>query len=587
MANFRNGNLVQGQTLGATTTTVALLSNNQLVSPGANQVVFLQSNATDASTRRFNIQSSTIMGQQVTFIFESDSPQTCELLHTPGVGNVRIVMLWSPFKWDALTLTWDGQFWVEVCRSNINAGPGSFNPVISSPHAGDALLYNLTNDDWENVPFSGAITVTQSGVVSLAAGSVSTASIADGAVTSAKIANGTIVAADISASAGIGYSQLAALPSAQVIVGSAGNVATAVNMTGAMVISNAGVTSFGTGSIVNANVSASAAIDYSKLAALPSADILVGSAGNVATAVAMSGAVTITNAGVTSLANGSVTNAKIGAGAILDANINIDAGIAYSKLNALPEAQLIIGSSVNVPTAVDMSGDATISGTGVLTIASGAVTSDKIANATIVAADISASAAIAYSQLASLPGGQIIVGSAGNVPTAVSVTGDVNLAPTGAIVIVPGTVDITRCNANVIASTSVTLTNAQILALDTSSIVLVTGVSGATILIESIQINFTNLGGVGYTTIGGIKFGYATGTSVMVFDPTIIAGAASLYYFGIPGPAYTVDTTGTQSGMNFTSSFQSSFVISSVGALTGGASGNTLTITTTYRTIAL
>lgn len=55
------------------------------------------------------------------------------------------------------------------------------------------------------------------------------------------------------------------------------------------------------GEIVNADLSASAAIAYSKLAALTSANILVGSAGNVATSVAMSGDVFIDNTGATAV----------------------------------------------------------------------------------------------------------------------------------------------------------------------------------------------------------------------------------------------------------------------------------------------
>lgn len=50
----------------------------------------------------------------------------------------------------------------------------------------------------------------------------------------------------------------------------------------------------------------------------------------------------------------------------------------------------------------------------------------------IANANISASAAIAYSKLASLTGGQIIVGNASNVPTAVAVSGDLTLSDTGA-----------------------------------------------------------------------------------------------------------------------------------------------------------
>jgi len=59
-----------------------------------------------------------------------------------------------------------------------------------------------------------------------------------------------------------------------------------------------------TGSIVNADINASAAIAFSKLAALTSAHILVGNGSNVATDTAVSGDATITNAGVVSIVNG-------------------------------------------------------------------------------------------------------------------------------------------------------------------------------------------------------------------------------------------------------------------------------------------
>jgi len=57
----------------------------------------------------------------------------------------------------------------------------------------------------------------------------------------------------------------------------------------------------GDNEIVNADINSAAAIAFSKLAALDSAKILVGSAGNVATKVAMTGNVAITNAGVTTV----------------------------------------------------------------------------------------------------------------------------------------------------------------------------------------------------------------------------------------------------------------------------------------------
>jgi hypothetical protein len=56
------------------------------------------------------------------------------------------------------------------------------------------------------------------------------------------------------------------------------------------------------GGLVNADIDAAAAIAFSKLASLDSANILVGNGSNVATKVAVTGDVTISNAGVVSLA---------------------------------------------------------------------------------------------------------------------------------------------------------------------------------------------------------------------------------------------------------------------------------------------
>jgi len=87
-----------------------------------------------------------------------------------------------------------------------------------------------------------------------------------GTVTSAMIQDNTILNADINASAAIDYSKLAALTSGNVLVGNASNVATSVAMTGDIAISNAGVTSIASGVIVDADVSGTAEIAVSKLA---------------------------------------------------------------------------------------------------------------------------------------------------------------------------------------------------------------------------------------------------------------------------------------------------------------------------------
>lgn len=108
----------------------------------------------------------------------------------------------------------------------------------------------------------------------------------------------------------------------QVVVANSSNVPTYVTMSGDIAISDTGVTSIASGVIVNADVNASAAIDFSKLASLTSGNILVGNGSNVATSVAVTGDIAIDNAGLTSIA----------AGVIVDADINASAAISLSKL---------------------------------------------------------------------------------------------------------------------------------------------------------------------------------------------------------------------------------------------------------------
>ncbi len=153
------------------------------------------------------------------------------------------------------------------------------------------------------------------------------------------------------------------LQDGDIFVGNAGNIATGVSPSGDITLTNTGVFGIAAGVIVNADINAAAAIAFSKLEALASGNLLVGSAGNVATAVAMSGDIAITNTGVTS----------IQAGAIVNADINAAAAIAFSKLAALPSAQILVGSAGNVATAVAMSGDVAISNAGATTIQAGAI----------------------------------------------------------------------------------------------------------------------------------------------------------------------------------------------------------------------
>ena len=104
---------------------------------------------------------------------------------------------------------------------------------------------------------------------------------------------------------------------------------------------------------------------------------------------------------------------------IVNADIAAGAAIAHTKLANITSGRVLMGNSSNVPTATVISGDVTISNSGVTAIAAGAVataeiaddavTAAKIADGTIADANINASAAIAGTKVAPNFGSQNIV----------------------------------------------------------------------------------------------------------------------------------------------------------------------------------
>lgn len=113
---------------------------------------------------------------------------------------------------------------------------------------------------------------------------------------------------------------------------------------------------------------------------LQNGDIFVGDAANLAVGVTPSGDITLSNTGVFGIA----------AGAIVNADVNAAAAIAFSKLATLASGNLLVGSAGGVPTSVAMSGDATIVASGALTIAANAITTAKILNANVTLAKLAA-----------------------------------------------------------------------------------------------------------------------------------------------------------------------------------------------------
>ena len=180
---------------------------------------------------------------------------------------------------------------------------------------------------------------------------------------------------------------------------------TAVSSTALTVTTYAAVPA---GSIVNSQINAAAAIDFSKLATLTSGNLLVGSAGGVPTSVAMSGDATMVASGALTIAANAVTSAKTSAlmlqyttVAITAAQFNgmyaapklLVAAPGANKIIALDKVQLVmtyVSANYAAGGVVAVQFDSTINGAGV------------IASSTLTAANMQAAASTVFNMNAGI-----------------------------------------------------------------------------------------------------------------------------------------------------------------------------------------
>lgn len=162
--------------------------------------------------------------------------------------------------------------------SGINIGTLASAP--SSPQNGD-IYYDTGLQKFQKYE-NGAFRNFQFGVVNADVDAAAAIAYSKLALTN------SIVNADIATAAAIAYSKLALT----------GTIVNADIATGAAIAYSKLAL---TGTIVNADIATGAAIAFNKLAALTSANILVGNGSNVATAVGVTGDVSLSNAGVTAV----------------------------------------------------------------------------------------------------------------------------------------------------------------------------------------------------------------------------------------------------------------------------------------------
>ena len=210
-----------------------------------------------------------------------------------------------------------------------------------------------------------------------------------GTVTSTMITDGTIVNADINASAAIADTKLGTISTASKVSNSA-TTATSANTASAIVARDASgnftagtVTANLTGNVTG-NVTGSSG----------------STTGNAATATALAtgrafqilGDVEASSQTFDGTGNINLTT-SIATGVIVNADVNSSAQIAYSKLNL---TNTIVDADINASAAIDKT---KISGTAITAGDTGTVTSTIIADGTILNADINASAAIDWTKL--------------------------------------------------------------------------------------------------------------------------------------------------------------------------------------------
>ena len=141
---------------------------------------------------------------------------------------------------------------------------GTITGTLEIGNAGSLVFEGATTDDNETTIAITDPTADRTITFPDTTGTVVTTGDS-GTVTSTMLADDSIVNADINSSAAIAYSKLAALTDAHILVGNSSNVATVTPITGDIGISNTGVVSITAASIVNADINASAAIAASKI----------------------------------------------------------------------------------------------------------------------------------------------------------------------------------------------------------------------------------------------------------------------------------------------------------------------------------
>lgn len=206
---------------------------------------------------------------------------------------------------------------------------------------------------------------------------IDTAKLIDEAVTVGKMADltrGSILSGQTASNR---PAALDAKTSGAVLIGDGTDLLSSV-VSGDIAIASTGVATIQAGVIVNADINAAAAIAYSKLASLTSANILVGSAGNVATVTPVTGDVTIDNTGVTTIGAAKVLTSMVEAPLTKDSHgiaISFETGEQANYAWIAPYDGTLTNIYTYVTKAIAATDDATVTANiGAVPVTDGVVT---------------------------------------------------------------------------------------------------------------------------------------------------------------------------------------------------------------------
>lgn len=455
-----------------------------------------------------------------------------------------------------------------LSNGRILVGDGS-NLATEVTMSGDATISN-----------TGALTLANTGVSSASYGSSTRIPMfsvdSKGRITSATFA-------DISSGFG--------LNDGRILIGNGSNVATQVTMSGDATISNSGALSLANSGVFNGTygatnqfpiitidskgrITSATFSDVTSAFGLANGRILIGDGTNIAAQVTMSGDATISNTGALTLANTGVASGTFGSTTQIPV-ITLDSkgrvtSATFTSITApsqtLSNGNILVGNASNLATDVTMSGDATISNTGALTLANTGVSSGTFGNSTqvpVITLDskgrvTSATFASITAPSQTLTNGNIFVGNASNLATDVTMSGDATISNAGALTLV---------NTGVSSGTFGSSTAIPVIAVDSKGRLTYSGtVSFSSSGTTSLQAAYDGPSGTGsgrsFTVGNGAVRMLGTNTADVTLNITNSAN----------GGALLIDNTGTGNSLRVTNGSSTYLTLNSAGSLALGAS---------------